>query len=444
MQGVLSNLAAASKKRRIAGNFAGTWVGVQKFWAKEWNTVSHGRLYAASAVALALLFGVSYSALGHIRDTASWEQVFTNGTYVGMVPNQEEVVGAMKRIALGYHVDVRFVPVQTHVTDNYNWQTVASLPTSAVAITLNGQPLVYTTSASDANHILDTVKTALAPKGIHNDAKVSFVGKVGIAPDVVSVSDILSPEAALRYLLHPDTGRSAGRGEALSSLAPAPVIKQVAKANNHALLLVSSSQMVTEDVSIPFSTKYTDDAHLGVGAVSVVSHGKSGHAKEQVQQTFENSKLVSTKVVSKQVTQQPRIEEAKRGTNPGVAVGGWAWPVASGVETSGYGWRFGGAEFHPGIDLGCPIGTTVYASNNGVVEDAGWNSGGYGNMIKINNGGGIESIFGHLSRVAVHPGQMVSKGQVIGYSGSTGESTGPHLHYEIRSNGVHINPRPYM
>lgn len=444
VQGVFSNLAAASKNRQVGHHVAGTWTNLKQFWSREWHEVSHRRLYAASAVATAMMFGICYTAIGHVRDAGSWQQVYSNGTYVGMVPNQGEVVGAMKRIALGYHVDVRFVPVQTHVSDTYDWGTVASLPTPAVAITLNGKPLVYTTSATDAQNVLNSLKTALVPKNIKDNAQVKFVGNVGVSNDVVSVTDILSKDAALRYLLHPSSAERTSRGESLASLADVGAPEQTKQAGNPALLQVSTSQTVAQEVNIPFTTQYISDSHLGKGAVSVVTQGKVGRAKEQVEQTFVNGKLVSSKILNKQITVQPRTEVAKQGTNPGVAVGSWGWPVASYTITSGYGWRFGGAEFHPGIDIGCPIGTPVYASNNGVVENAGWNSGGYGNWIRINNGGGLESIFGHLSRVAVHAGQMVSKGQLIGYSGSTGESTGPHLHYEIRRNGTHIDPHPYM
>lgn len=447
VQGVLSNLAAASKDRWTSRNFAGTWSGVRQFWSNEWNSVSHRRLFVASAAAAVVFFGASYTAIGHIKDTQSWEQVFSNGTYVGMVPNTEEVVGAMKRVAFGYHVDVRFVPEQTHVSESYDWRTIASLPTPAAAIMLNGQPLVYTTSASDAQSVLTTIKTALAPKNLHGNATVQFVGNVNVTPDVVNVADILSPEAAIRYLLQAGSGRIAGRGESFASISFQTAIMQTTvRTDTTAPIEVAASQTVTQDVSIPYTTKYVMDGNMGVGAVSVLTHGKTGRAQEQVEQTFVNGKLVSSKVLSKQVLKQPSEEIAKRGSNPGVAVGGWAWPAGSHTITSGYGWRnLGGrGDFHPGIDIGCPIGTPVYASNNGTVEEACWNSGGYGNWVKISNGGGIESVFGHLSRSVVQAGQMVSKGQLIGYSGSTGESTGPHLHYEIRRNGVHINPSPYM
>ena len=101
-------------------------------------------------------------------------------------------------------------------------------------------------------------------------------------------------------------------------------------------------------------------------------------------------------------------------------------------------------KMHAGIDLAAPIGTPIYATADGIVSDAGWNSGGYGNLIKVDHGSGIETRYGHLSRILVSPGQRVTRGQQIGRMGSTGRSTGSHLHYEVRISGSAVNPIPFM
>jgi murein DD-endopeptidase MepM/ murein hydrolase activator NlpD len=119
-----------------------------------------------------------------------------------------------------------------------------------------------------------------------------------------------------------------------------------------------------------------------------------------------------------------------------------------GVRSSDYGYRrnpFGGisGEFHSGIDLKGPIGDPIYATGNGIVERCDW-YGGYGNAVVINHKEGYQSLFGHLSRVNVVQGQEVKAGDVIGFLGSTGRSTGPHLHYEIRKDGQDISPEPFL
>lgn len=126
--------------------------------------------------------------------------------------------------------------------------------------------------------------------------------------------------------------------------------------------------------------------------------------------------------------------------------GSFSWPV-TGTITSPFGWRsnpFGGApEFHQGLDIAAPTGTTVTAAAGGTVVMAQW-YGGYGNYIAIDHGGGYSTGYGHLSAIYVSVNQAVQRGQAIGAVGSTGESTGPHLHFEIRINGKAVDPAPRL
>jgi murein DD-endopeptidase MepM/ murein hydrolase activator NlpD len=126
-----------------------------------------------------------------------------------------------------------------------------------------------------------------------------------------------------------------------------------------------------------------------------------------------------------------------------------ARPIVTSVNfTSGYGVRSdpfrGSAAMHPGIDLAGPLGTPVYATADGVVDRSEWNNGGYGNLIEITHGQGIQTRFGHLSQRMVQIGQRIHRGQLIGLMGSTGRSTGSHLHYEVRIDGRPVNPIPFM
>ena len=114
-----------------------------------------------------------------------------------------------------------------------------------------------------------------------------------------------------------------------------------------------------------------------------------------------------------------------------------------GRVTSGFGTRFhpilGYARFHKGLDLAARSGTPIVAAADGRVVSAGWH-GGYGQQIEIAHAGGLETTYGHMSRMAARAGELVRKGQVIGYVGSTGLSTGPHLHFEVMRNGRSVNP----
>ncbi len=111
---------------------------------------------------------------------------------------------------------------------------------------------------------------------------------------------------------------------------------------------------------------------------------------------------------------------------------------------SGFGMRidpvYATPKMHKGLDFTAPQGTPIYATGDGRVQLAGYNEGGYGNHVIINHGYGYESLYGHMVRIGVKPGQAVKRGQVIGWVGSTGKSTGPHCHYEVHVNGEAVNP----
>jgi murein DD-endopeptidase MepM/ murein hydrolase activator NlpD len=111
---------------------------------------------------------------------------------------------------------------------------------------------------------------------------------------------------------------------------------------------------------------------------------------------------------------------------------------------SGFGYRmdpfYHTATFHQGMDFTCDIGTEVYATGDGYVQKSMNDGWGYGNHVILSHGFGYTTLYGHLSKIAVRPGTRVKRGQVIGYVGSTGRSTGPHLHYEVRKNGNPLNP----
>ena len=145
--------------------------------------------------------------------------------------------------------------------------------------------------------------------------------------------------------------------------------------------------------------------------------------------------------------QQLKDRQEKLGTVVAQGMPGGTTPViwpARGDVSSPYGMRWNGSDFHPGIDIANDMGTPIVATADGVVTTAGWNDGGYGNMVDIDHGNGIMTRYGHAMQVAVSAGQHVRRGQVIAYMGSTGYSTGPHLHYEVRVNGKAVNPAGYL
>jgi len=144
-----------------------------------------------------------------------------------------------------------------------------------------------------------------------------------------------------------------------------------------------------------------------------------------------------------------QLESEIRKLNPWGArpTGKMYWPCTSTRVTSDYGMRFHPIlktyRMHTGIDLGAGMGTKVFSAEWGIVRRAEW-LGGYGNTIMVDHGGGIWTLYGHLSKISVKVGQTVARGEVIGLVGSTGWSTGPHLHFEVRENGTPVNPHNWL
>ncbi len=145
-------------------------------------------------------------------------------------------------------------------------------------------------------------------------------------------------------------------------------------------------------------------------------------------------------VLKSAFAQQQKEQAAMQAQNLATPTG---WP-ASGYISSPFGFRWHGTDFHPGVDIAADYGTPIRATADGVVTYAGWNAGGYGNMVDINHGNGLMTRYGHAMRVVAYVGEHVHRGDVVAYVGSTGYSTGPHVHYEVRLHGKPIDPAPYL
>lgn len=180
--------------------------------------------------------------------------------------------------------------------------------------------------------------------------------------------------------------------------------------------------------------------------------------KQELQQTIETMRNKVSILQSEEEALKKEAEEIKKmlqkleeqkkkeGGQDKYTGGVMIWPVPSSTRiTSPYGYRvlFGKKEFHTGIDIGAGYGNSILAATDGVVISSG-TRGGYGNCVIIDHGGGIVTLYAHASSLLVKVGQQVKKGQIIAKIGSTGRSTGNHLHFEVRVNGNHTDPMPYL
>jgi murein DD-endopeptidase MepM/ murein hydrolase activator NlpD len=169
-------------------------------------------------------------------------------------------------------------------------------------------------------------------------------------------------------------------------------------------------------------------------------------AEQQEQQAIEGLRARKADFEAQYNAVQAQISASVSRGNPTPGNHRFSWPV-NGPITSPFGYRndpvLGGNRLHAGVDIGASSGTPIKAAGDGVVVMAGWN-GGYGNFTLIDHGGGLATGYGHQSRIGVRVGQHVSTGEVIGNVGSTGASTGPHLHWEVRVNGTPVDPMGWV
>lgn len=202
---------------------------------------------------------------------------------------------------------------------------------------------------------------------------------------------------------------------------------------------------------VPYTVKNVDDSKMYKGSSKVTTRGKSGSSQVEKKVTVLNGnvtkeEVVASKLISPAVQQvvavgtKVRSKRSSGSYTASSSTGTFGWP-ARGSITSRFGRRWG--ELHTGLDIAVPRGTTVTAADSGVVSFAGWN-GGYGYCVIINHKNGYQTLYGHNSKLSVKVGQNVSKGQKVASSGSTGRSTGPHVHFEVRKNGVAQNPQRYL
>jgi murein DD-endopeptidase MepM/ murein hydrolase activator NlpD len=208
------------------------------------------------------------------------------------------------------------------------------------------------------------------------------------------------------------------------------------------LLNVNSVEQVTEVEAIDPPIEYKKSDAMKLGQQKVLKEGTEGQQQVTYRLIKRNGSLIEEEVVSKKLLKAAVPTLILKGTKVirGEGSGKFSWPVMGARITSYMGMRWG--RMHEGIDI---VGkSSILAADEGVIEFAGYKSGGLGNAVIINHNNGFQTVYGHMKSVKVKKGQIVEKGDVIGIMGSTGHSTGTHLHFEIHLNGKLKNPTSYL
>ncbi|WP_162297931.1 peptidoglycan DD-metalloendopeptidase family protein [Halalkalibacillus sediminis] len=199
----------------------------------------------------------------------------------------------------------------------------------------------------------------------------------------------------------------------------------------------------TEEESLDFEEETKKSDEIYVGETKVEQEGSKGKKVITYEVVTKNNEVLEENKVSEEVVEEPQNKIILEGTKPlpSVGSGNFSWPAVGGYISSHKGPRWG--SYHKGMDIAGVTNRSILAADTGVVVEAGWDSGGYGNKVVINHKNGFTTLYAHMSSLNVSVGQKVQKGDKIGVMGSTGNSTGIHLHYEIRKNGSLVNPANY-
>ena len=295
------------------------------------------------------------------------------------------------------------------------------LQVEAYVICVDDEETVTLESESVAKELLSEIQNeyAAASTGAVID-EVSYDQKVEIRPSYCLLGDIWNRSDAKKVL----QGNKEGTDEPL--------------------ITIRSTETATYTEAVAYDVQYIDNASLYEGETEIKSQGSEG--TDLIVATVErvNGQEVSRTVVSTTRITEPVAEVQYRGTKPIPATqgtGAFQYPLASYTISSYFGMRWG--TLHTGVDLAAPMGSKIYASDGGTVTFAGW-KGSYGYLVIISHGGLFETYYAHCSKILVSVGENVYQGQNIALVGSTGYSTGPHCHFEVRYNGTPNNPLNYL
>ena len=286
---------------------------------------------------------------------------------------------------------------------------------------------------------IDDRKSGMS-KRLRTMYKNGSVGFIDIILDSRNFSELLSNLSMLQKIYKSDRST-------LNSL------EKISKELNHTKKELSAAQQ-----AMASSQSELKDKKGELDKVSAKLEAKAAKIDENLAIFNQQAESLSSQIAAELAAQQQQVPVDNGGGSSGggssgggtsyVGTGGMISPVSNYVVTSEFGNRVGLEQygtFHGAIDLACPMNTPVVASDSGrVMNLTGWYQQGYGWGVFIDHGNGIVTAYGHNSALVVSPGQYVQKGQIIAYSGMTGWATGPHVHFEVRENGVLVNPRKYV
>ncbi|MBS4201330.1 M23 family metallopeptidase [Bacillus sp. FJAT-49732] len=428
--------------------------------------------------------------------------VYMDDTYVGTVSDKSVVENVVEKLIdeqqakyegfnFGLGNKLTYISEQVFRSNADNTavekevKDLATVKAVASAIMLDGEAIAYVKDSSDAEKVINDLKLQYVSKKdlsfvnmlkatkeklpeIKKDESrvlnVSIKEPFFIKDDKTDPKNVLTYKDAVKFLQKgtlEEKKHVVKEGEALEIIAAKYdlSIKQLKELNEgitedsilqigqelntvvtKPLLHVVVDREKYQEESVPYETEVIEDSSMPKGETKIKQEGKSGKNAYIYKIKEVNGQQTKKEATKEVVLEKPVKQITIKGTKviPSRGTGSFAWPTNGGYVSSGMGQRWG--SLHKGIDIARPSNYTIKAADHGVVVSAGWDNGGYGNKIVIDHQNGFRTVYAHLSSISVSAGQKVEKGSAIGIMGSTGNSTGTHLHFEVYQNGQLRNP----
>ncbi|MBQ2754846.1 MAG: peptidoglycan DD-metalloendopeptidase family protein [Clostridia bacterium] len=436
---------------------------------KIFNVVKYGALYTTAVAVMCFIVYGSFMSL----DLTVAKNVLIDGKSVGAVTDMEQFktyynqlhqelkdnLGESKTRKVSY---VPCITFNDSVDDQYTLkQNIMSLydgVIKAYSVYVDNEFVCAALEKTDLDNALETVRTSYG-----NADTATFVQNIEIKNELVTNNSIRFGKNINRELLSSRKSEgvyTATKKQSMWEIAsmfdmsidkieemnptllgsveegtPVNVIKSVP------VLSVQTTARVEGEFDIACASEIVYDDTMAKGKQKVTVEGENGKQFIKKDVVFINGEEVTETIHERTVIKEPVARVTVVGTKlSGVGTGSFIRPTY-GSLSSRYGTRWN--RQHQGIDIAASTGTNIVAADDGVVEFSGW-EGGYGNLVKLSHGNGYTTYYGHCSKLLVKKGQVVEKGQVIAKVGSTGRSTGPHLHFEVRLNNVPQNPLQFI
>ena len=427
---------------------AGLWIWSVLKWL--WNCIwdirykleTHKHL-VFSIVAIAI---VSFAGVALVYSSSIGYEYSYYGKQLGTAKKKEdvyetlEVLGDKLSAAVGSNVnidverDIEFNQVIVGLgaecdskDDILNTLTyMKDIQVQAYAINVNGVRQVVLENEEVAKDILDDIREsyALARSGVEY-TKITYNENTDISEVSVLLGEVWNQETAAHYLKTGTTRTLVGEGD-------------------EPILNVKTTELSTYTETVEYGTQYIDNASLYEGESELKSPGSNGVRQLVAEVERVNGEETGREIIASNIITQPVDQIIYRGTKVIPKRGGtgtFAYPIKTYTITSRFGMRWG--RLHTGVDFAAPTGTKIFAADGGTVTYAGWKNS-YGNIVIIDHGGFYETYYAHCSQLLVSEGDQVFQGQNIALVGSTGHSTGPHVHFEVRYKGEPGDPLGYL